>query len=389
MTFSKKNNEFITDIMQWTYPRLTVGKRNYIHFSAFDPETGKMKRKKIHLGRCKTKTELNVTSSRIIKKLVEKLSSGWNPWIDSNNQLEYSYFVDVCEKYREFIYKSLKCGDMREQTTTSYLSYLHIFQDWGTRAGITYIYQFDKRKLSAFLDYVYIERNNTLQTRNNYLSWLKVFSRYLLDRCYLNIDPTTGISVIKKRGNKQRKILPDKVLLRLKNYLESKNRYYLLACYLIHYCFIRPHEMSMLKIQDINLRKCTMRISGDISKNHYDAVITLPKHVIMLMLDLNIFDSPSNYYIFSDRFRPGERRKSEKAFRDFWNETLRPAIGLEKEYKFYSLKDTGITNMLRAKTDILSVRDQARHSNIAITDTYTPKDIADANELLINYKGVL
>lgn len=25
MTFSKKNNEFITDIMQWTYPRLTVG----------------------------------------------------------------------------------------------------------------------------------------------------------------------------------------------------------------------------------------------------------------------------------------------------------------------------------------------------------------------------
>ena len=145
----------------------------------------------------------------------------------------------------------------------------------------------------------------------------------------------------------------------------------------------------MLKIRDINLNKCTMRISGDISKNHYDAVITLPKHVILLMLDLNIFDSPGTYYIFSDRFRPGARKKSEKAFRDFWNETLRPAVGLAKEYKFYSLKDTGITNMLRAKTDILSVRDQARHSNIAITDTYTPKDIADANELLINYKGIL
>lgn len=68
---------------------------------------------------------------------------------------------------------------------------------------------------------------------------------------------------------------------------------------------------------------------------------------------------------------------------------MRPGIGLAKEYKFYSLKDTGITNMLRAKTDILSVRDQARHSNIAITDTYTPKDIADANEMLINYEGIL
>ena len=389
MTVSSRNKEFITDIYQWTQPRLTVGKRSYIHFAAFDPETGKMKRKKIHLGRCKTKTELNATSQRIIKRLVEKLSSGWNPWIDTDNHLEYSSFADVCDKYREYIYKCLKSGDMREQTTTSYLSYLNIFQHWGTRAGITYIYQLDKRKVSAFMDYVYIERNNTLQTRNNYLCWLKVFSHYLLERCYINIDPTTGMSVIKKRGNKQRKILPDKVLVKLKEHLEKNNRHYLLACYLIHYCFIRPHEMSLLKIQDINLRKCTMRISGDISKNHYDAVITLPKHVIMLMLDLHVFDSPGDFYIFSDRFRPGKRRKSEKAFRDFWNKKLRPVIGLDKEYKFYSLKDTGITNMLRAKTDILSVRDQARHSNIAITDTYTPKDIADANELFINYEGVL
>ena len=389
MTLSEKNSELIKDIYQWTYPRLAVGKRNYVHFSSFDPESGKMKRKKIHLGRCKTKTELKSTSDRIIKRLVEKLSSGWNPWIDANNHLEYTLFVDLCDKYREFIYKSYKSNDLREQTMTSYLSYLNVFQKWGSHAGITYIYQFDHRKVSAFLDYVYIERNNTMQTRNNYLCWLKVFSNYLIERCYINIDPTTGFSVIKKRGNKQRKVIPDQLLKKIKDFLEVKNKHYLLACYLIHYCFIRPHEMSMLKIRDINLKKCTMRISGDISKNHYDAVITLPKHVIMLMLDLNIFDSPGSFYIFSDRFRPGARKKSEKAFRDYWNETLRPAVGLAYEYKFYSLKDTGITNMLRAKTDILSVRDQARHSNIAITDTYTPKDIADANELLINYEGVL
>ena len=389
MNFSDKNNELVKDIYQWTYPRLTIGKRNFVHFSSFDPESGKMKRKKIHLGRCKTKKELKNTSDRIIKRLVEKLSTGWNPWIDANNHLEYTLFADLCDKYREYIYKSYKSSDLREQTMTSYLSYLNIFQEWGMKAGITYIYQFDNRKVSLFLDYVYIERNNTMQTRNNYLCWLKVFSRYLVERCYVNNDPTAGFSVIKKRGNKQRKVVPDRMLEKIKDFLEVKNRHYLLACYLIHYCFIRPHEMSMLKIQDINLGKYTMRISGDISKNHNDAVITLPKRVIMLMLDLKLFDSPGSYYIFSDGFRPGGKKKSEKAFRDYWNRTLRPAVGLGTEHKFYSLKDTGITNMLRAKTDILSVRDQARHSNIAITDTYTPKDIADANELLINYEGVL
>lgn len=45
--------------------------------------------------------------------------------------------------------------------------------------------------------------------------------------------------------------------------------------------------------------------------------------------------------------------------------------------------------MLRANTDVLSVRDQARHSSILITDIYTPKDIQKANEYIKNYQGIL
>ena len=389
MNLSQKNSELIKDIYQWTYPKLAVGKRSYVHFTSFDPESGKMKRKKIHLGRCKTKAELKSTSDRIIKRLTEKLSSGWNPWIDANNNLEYTSFADVCDKYKDYLYKCLNTDLNRQQTTTSYLSYLNVFQQWGTLAGITYIYQMDRHKVSTFLDYVFIERNNTVQTRNNYLCWLKVFCHYLLERCYINVDPTAGLSIIKMRGTKNRKTLPDKVILKLRDYLQTNNRHYLLACYLIYYCFLRPHEMSLLKIQDINLLKSTLYVSGDISKNRKNAVITIPSHVVRLMLELDIFASPGNYYIFSDGFWPGKKRKSEKSFRDYWTRTLRPALSLPDEYKFYSLKDTGITNMLRAKTDILSVRDQARHSNIAITDIYTPKDIVEANELLINYEGLL
>ena len=107
------------------------------------------------------------------------------------------------------------------------------------------------------------------------------------------------------------------------------------------------------------------------------------------MLELKIFNNPSNYYLFSDHFAPGLDRKSEKAFRDYWHHHVRKALKMTDRYKFYSLKDTGITNMLRANTDILTVRDQARHSSILITDIYTPKDIQSANQLLLNYKGVL
>lgn len=86
---------------------------------------------------------------------------------------------------------------------------------------------------------------------------------------------------------------------------------------------------------------------------------------------------------------PGRERRSEKSFRDYWNKKVRKELGLTDHYKFYSLKDTGITNMLRANTDILTVRDQARHSSILITDIYTPKDIKAANGILVRYKGEL
>lgn len=58
------------------------------------------------------------------------------------------------------------------------------------------------------------------------------------------------------------------------------------------------------------------------------------------------------------------------------------------EYKFYSLKDTGITAMLR-KHDVLTVRDQARHSSIDITNIYTPQDVRAANEKLKEWEGNL
>ena len=111
--------------------------------------------------------------------------------------------------------------------------------------------------------------------------------------------------------------------------------------------------------------------------------------VINLMLDLKVFEQPGSYYLFSEGFRPGKVYRSEKFFRDYWVRALRKELKFSDRYKFYSLKDTGITNMLKANTDVLSVRDQARHSSILITDMYTPKDVKKANELLTNYKGDL
>lgn len=388
---SKSNEAVINEILSWTPPVFHQKSECYVSFTAFCPTSGKMKLKKIMMGHIKGgKKQQRLYADHVIKRLTEKLMNGWNPWIETERPLEYERFSEVCEKYRKYIMKMIDDDNMREQTVVGYLSKLHILQEWNEekKIGIHYVYQFDGFTVGRFIDYVFIERNNTLRTRNHYVAWLKTFSHWLLTRQYLNKDPMVGFVCTKKNiWKKDRDVIPDSELSRLYTYLKDKNKHYLLACYLLHYVFVRPREMSWMKIQDINIRNQTLYIHGEHAKNHNDAAVTLPKKVIELMIDLNIFSRPGQYYLFSDKFAPGKERKSEKCFRDFWIKYVRRDLGFSNRYKFYSLKDTGITNMLRANTDVLTVRDQARHSSILITDTYTPKDIKKANELLMKYDG--
>ena len=143
--------------------------------------------------------------------------------------------------------------------------------------------------------------------------------------------------------------------------------------------------MSKIKIGDISIKHQTIFVSGDIAKNRCDAVVTLNKKIITLMIDLGVLTYPTNYYLFSSGCRPGAEYRSEKQFRDYWHLHLRPALKLKPQYKFYSLKDTGVTAMLRNNVDKLSIRDQARWHSVLMADIYTPHDIQDANELLKDY----
>lgn len=393
----RKKNNFAdfdpthNEIKGYTLPQLVLGKRNYVFFYAFDPVSGLRKRKKYFLGRCKTRKDVLRTSKVMISNITRKLEAGWNPWVESSDALTYTLFSTVADLYHDYLYKRLNDHSLREDSVVSYISYLKIFREWIKDKGeVVYMFQLDHLVISQFLDYVYIERNNSFITRNNYLAWLRSFSTYLLERGYIHVDPCARFSNIKIKGYaKERTVIPDGVMIQIREYLQKHNRHYLLACYLTHYMCIRPKELSRMRVGDINIGKCTITLMGDQTKNHDSVTITMPQKVARLMIDLDIFSAHGGCYLFSDGFRPGEKAHSEKHFRDYWTKHLKKDLDFSGRYKYYSLKDTGITNMLRNGVDPISVRDQARHSSLVITNTYTPLDIKEANPLMMSYDGVL
>lgn len=390
--YSLQSNEAVLNsVIGWKPPVFHQRSECYVSFLAFDPSFGRLRRKRIMLDRIKGKRQQREYADALMKRLTEKLMDGWNPWIEASQPLEYTKFADVLLRYREYLQKLFNEHNLREESLKDYTSKVNVLENWihDKRMNITYSYQWDHHNVSKFLDYIFVERNNTVITRNNYLTWLKTFSKYLLERGYISQNPTQSFERIKNRRKKERDVIPDEVMEQIRDYLMERNKHFLLACEILHYLFVRPRELSFLKIGDFQLKKKTLILHGEHTKNGNDATITLPSHVIKLMIDLNIFSYPSQYYLFSSDFIPGVEHKSEKFFRDYWHRNLRKDLGFSMRYKFYSLKDTGITNMLRANTDVLSVRDQARHSSILITDIYTPKDIKEANELILNYRGIL
>lgn len=55
---------------------------------------------------------------------------------------------------------------------------------------------------------------------------------------------------------------------------------------------------------------------------------------------------------------------------------MREALGLPTTYQFYSLKDTGITEMLEAGVPAKLVKELADHSSLEMTEKYTHKSNA-------------
>lgn len=143
----------------------------------------------------------------------------------------------------------------------------------------------------------------------------------------------------------------------------------------------------MIRVGDISLKNQTLFIPEDNSKNRQGAVVAIPVKVIHLMLDLNIFSHAGSDYLFSHNFMPGREHRSQKQFRDFWTHYVRKQLKFPESHKFYSLKDTGITSMLR-RYDKITVKEQARHSSILTTEVYTPHDLMQASELIKNHESV-
>lgn len=369
------------------------GKEAYVYFYVLDPDStinGKPRLKRIRkkFNSYPSKKLRNEAASRFCLEVTNKLKQGWNPLIEQCSQLGFVEMSVILDRYQTYMTKQLHDDVIKKSTYNNYMSRLGHLRKWSQNSAypVIYAYQFTRSCLEQFLEFIYLDGDTTAKTRNNYLNWLMSLCNWMVGSGYLDRNPALTISKLREK-EKFRKVISKKDMSNLSSYLIERDKNYLLACYILYYTMIRPNEMSYLRIQDFNLKDQTVFVSHEYSKNRKDAVVTVPKKVIMLMVELGVFDYPGHYFLFGKKFMPSEKQESGKIFRDRWLQ-VRKALGFPSEYQFYSLKDTGITDAIDS-VGLTITKDQARHSNVATTNKYVRKEQMSGHSELKDFDGNL
>lgn len=351
-------------IIGFTIPIFHPGKRSYVAFSALDPAEGVMKRVRYYVSNKLSTKEQIKRAQLLIKELLAKLNAGWNPFANPETNRGYLLIKDVLENYVKYIEKSL-----RKKSYENYKSRVKVMQEYinSTSIPIRCVYQIDEAFMNDFLDWLVLDREVSPRTRNNYRLWLSSFADYLVKRKYIASNPVPNIENMKE-GKKRRQPLTKEMLERLKAEAKEKDPHFYLACLMMYYTFIRPTEMSYIKIGDISIKEQTILVRAENAKNKKDGYVALHDSLIKEMVAVGTFNYPSHYYLFGKKFKPAESR----AGADQFNKTFakyRKLFRWKSEYMFYSLKDSGIRDLANA-SGIVIARDQARHSDISVTNRY-------------------
>lgn len=369
------------------------GKEKYVYFYVLDPESvmdgsPRLRRVRKKFNYIHNKKERDEAALRFRDEVAIKLKQGWNPLIQESGKKGFAIISTVLDRYEHYIKKLHKDNVMKPKTVTDYMSRLRTLSAYNDQLEqkIVYAYQFDRNYIEGFLEWVYVDKDTSPRTRNNYLRWVSSLCTYLYNNGYTTANSAERIPLLRE-DDKKRKTLTKQDLKKLKEYLEIRNSDFLLACLVHYYTLIRPCEMCSIRIDDINLAEQTIFVSKDISKNRKDAKVTLPAKVIHMMLDKKVFSYPGNFYLFGRHFTPSEHKSDARIFREEWAK-VREALQWPDCYQFYSLKDTGITDAID-RVGLTIAKDQARHSSVVTTNKYVRKEQLKAHPELKNYEGNL
>lgn len=348
------------------------GKCCYVSFYVLDPLTGSLSRRRVKLDHI-PKNERRRYAAALVNSINEKLYSGWNPLAERLKTATVTVGKAIGD------YLSVKEKDTRKDTMRSYRSFAASLSAWLKERGINgrFLITIGEDTMAEYM--ASIESGISARTYNNYVTFLRGLFEWCKRRRWISVNPAATLET-KRVDEKKRTTIPPETRKRILAYYERENPNFVCPMMLCYRLFVRPKEMCGLKLSNIDFAEGLLTIPAEVAKNHKERVLAMPEE-IRRMVD-RYSEAPKEWYLFANtRYEPGPRKKPMAPTRiaGTWDE-MRKALGLPECYQFYSLKDTGITEMLESGVPPKYVKELADHHSLSMTERYTHR--SDAKRIL-------
>lgn len=345
-------------------------KCSYVAYYVRNPETDELVRKRIKLNRVQGARNRDRFATRLCAEINQKLYEGWNPFLDND-----AFFrgTTLQKGIKDFL--ASKGPNVRPDTVRSYHSYLKWFNTLLQNGGKLQlpIKLFSMHDAGKVMDALAARLDIGAATYNSYLEFFRNLFNHFVTRDWIKENPFSKMPR-RREEEKFRDLIPPHIRQRIADYFIQNDQIpYLYIMQLCYRCLIRPKEMLMLKIKDIDFVEGLINIPSDVAKNGKARTIAVPKEIMAYLEKLEVYNPDD--YIFSDDYLPGTTLKSSKDTARTWAK-MRTALKLPLKYQFYSLKDTGITEMLEGGVPAKFVKELADHSSLEVTERYMHKSEA-------------
>jgi len=249
-------------------------------------------------------------------------------------------------------YLQSKRTEWRKKTFQTYQSKLDTFTLWlGGR-------ELSCEVVAAFLDHVAASRKPA--TYNWYVSFFRtIFKR-------VGAPELMPAAEVKRAHSTPALYFQRYQVQRLKAYMLKHDPEMWQFCQFVYYCFIRPGELRLLKVEDVLLDEWKIRVPATVSKNRKMQVVTIP---VAFRPDLEgLRDRTPGAYLFHQAGMPGtpyNLNRMNKRHRKVLTE-----LGFSTAHKLYSWKHTGAINAVLAGVTVKELQIQLRHASLEEVDKY-------------------
>lgn len=365
------------NLLNFRPARLSEAKDWRIVFYVENPSTGEMERHRMCVRNMEDVTLRRKYAKKIIQELNFKLFSGWTPYgiADKSENIPFSEAIQI--------FLDRKQIELRNDSMRSYRSYCKSAVEFAKKQKIESLPSdcWTSIVCSRFMDFV-IKKKVSGRTHNNYLIFMSNLFAWMVEHGYARSNNFKAMRKM-KTDEKNREPIPPAVRTRIIDHLEKQDYNFLIVCQLVFHTLIRPKEVTMLRPRDFELKNQIIRIQAKVSKNRKQRIVTIPNSFMPYLAKWDFNNAKLDECIFGENFRPGKDPVNSRRLAKKWDK-LRRDLRLPEKYKLYSLRDSGIIQMLNDGISPNEVMKQADHSSLDITTIYIKHVNPEGSEQIKN-----